>query len=191
MKSLTPYSSPPIYGVGLLSPSPRPEVETQFFSAQRWAASVMSHRTILLSMRPLSHTAKQVELRVFNLFLCNNGRRARGLNIQITLQIRSGSARIREEGQGPGKEFSCALKPYMHGNLHRLGNSKAGEKQNRIELPASPPAHLPHFPTPGSGQITCCKLQAASAARISCPLPYQGFFLFDSFNRRGNEVSTL
>ena len=50
----------------------------------------------------------------------------RGLNIQITVQIRSGSARIREEGQEPGKEFSCTLKPYIHGNLHRLGKSKAG-----------------------------------------------------------------
>ena len=51
-----------------------------------------------------------------------------GLNIQITVLTRSGSARIREEGQGPGKEFSCARKPYIHGNLHRLGNSKAGGK---------------------------------------------------------------
>ena len=50
----------------------------------------------------------------------------RGLNIQITVQIRSGSARIREEGQEPGKEFSCTLKPYIHGHLHRLGKSKAG-----------------------------------------------------------------
>lgn len=52
----------------------------------------------------------------------------RGLNIQITVQIRSGSTRKREEGQGPGKEFSGTLKPYIHGNLHRLGKSKAGWK---------------------------------------------------------------
>lgn len=39
MKLLTPYNSPLIYGVGLPSLSPRPEVETQFFSVQRWAAS--------------------------------------------------------------------------------------------------------------------------------------------------------
>ena len=71
------------------------------------------------------------------------------------------------------------------------GRVRQDENQNRIKLPVSPPVHLPHTPTPGSGQRTCCKLQAASAAEISCPLPCQGFFLFDSFNHRGNEVSTL
>lgn len=85
-------------------------------------------------------------MRDFQPFLPNDGCKAKKTECPVKSPNKSKFNKMGEEGQGQGEEFSCILKPYMHGHLHSLGESKASYLTKEEANFPSPP--LPAYPQP-------------------------------------------
>lgn len=188
VKSLTLYNHPTVpRGHPLLLPQTlRLRHRSFLFIDEKHCESQSDSVANMISIRALSLRKEWVELRIFSHLSTIMAAEWRGLNVQILVQIRSGSARMGEEWQGQGEEFYGTLNPDLCGNLHTLGKIKAGWQTK--EEANSPP--LSHSTTPPALPKNLLQIKA-NAAQTFCLLPCQESFFFNSFSPSWNEVSTL